>query len=558
MDKKTNIIVFFILAFLVGISCYGIFSLNFLNDEWLQLGYVTGKGIFALYADKLTVLDILLGKGRFLGGIINNIFLYFFQDSPSPFAVFGFVFHLINSYLVYILTKEMTGKKMIAFITACVFSVPSTAHQAVSWLAATTQTLGGMTFVFLSLITGIKGLKKNNIGITFASWVLAYIAFLFKESSFFVFPLLFFLPLLIPNKRKNYFNIRYMTLFIPLIIFGLYKMIEFFNAPTGTLFSTSSLAYIGKSFVNMVFYPLVTLGHFFIPFRFMLRLSITFGSYYYSFLAGATESNRAASVIVADLLSIIISFAIVLAVFYIFLRRKQFQKSLWLAFFWYVLSFIPMAVFLPERNTSYLESRYLYFSYFPVAYIISLLMLEVKAIVETKFKNIKIAWGVLVIILSLFLWKQIVLMQREIQQNIVYGNDIVNSMKAIHSLYPSLPDKPIFLVEGDRNYYYAKINLPYQVGVGYMMALTFRDSPMIPKEIMTLSYFSKYSDYGYKEFGEKAFGFFGNREDLLNFFRNNPDVSTDQVVALYYHGYTGELIDQTEIVRKFIETNKNI
>lgn len=545
-----NIIIFCLLAILVSIACYQIFSLGYLNDEWLQLGYVHGVGLFAGFSDKLSLPAILMGKGRFLGGMLNNLFLYYSGENPMPFAIFAIMFQIINSYLVYLVTKEITKKQSIAILTACVFSIPAAAHQSLSWFAATTQTLGGLTFVLLSVLAAIQGLKKNNLLIHIASWILAYIAFLFKESSFFVFPLLLILPDVMPVHVKLAHTKQRLFVAFLCILFGIYKILQFF----GTTAPNTSV--VSKALLNMVMYPLISFGQFFIPFRFMLRFSLAFAPYFYSFMAGATESNQAASVIVSDMLSIIFSFVLLLILLFMLLKKKNIRKSVVFAAAWYVMSFFPMAVFLPERNTSYLESRYLYFAFFPVALIMGIILYEIKNWLASRLNSTKTAWGITILLLSLFLYKQITLVQREIRQNIAYGAATKAAMTAIRSLYPTLPDKPIFLVEGDKKFYYANINLPFQEGAGYMLALTFMDYPAISNELLGINYLAKHEAQGYKEVGNKGIGYFWDRNDLLKFFQDHPNISADQIVGMYYYGFTGKLVDTTSPVREFVDTHR--
>lgn len=549
--KLRTFAIFCLLAFLVIITCYPLFFLGYLNDEWLQIGYVRGVGVFAGFSDKLSVLEILMGKGRFLGGMINNVFFYYFVDNPMPFVMFAVVFQLINSFLVYLVTKEITKKQSIALLTACVFSIPAAAHQALSWFAATTQTLGGLTFVLLAVLASIRGYKQKNVKVHVLSWILAYIAFLFKESSFFVFPLLLILPYVIPIKiERSHTNIRRFIALL-FVLFGAYRIIKFFGAGI-------SVPVIGKALLNMVMYPLISFGQFFVPFRFMLKSSLAFASYFYSFMAGATESNQAASVIVSDMLSIMLSFVLLLILTYLYAKKNYLRKYIIFAATWYVMSFFPMAVFLPERNTSYLESRYLYFSFFPIALICGIVLCEIKDRFAFRLGNARIAWAITVLLLSLFLYKQMTLVQREIHQNIAYSSDIRSAMVSIRSLYPRLPNKPIFLVEGDKKYYYANINLPFQEGGGYMLALTFRDYPVIPKELLGSIYLAKHEEQGYKEIGNKGYGYYWNRSDLLEFFRGHPDISTNQIVGMYYYGYTGKLVDTSVSIQEFIDAHRTL
>lgn len=556
MRDKTNYLIFFVITILVVFSCHRIFNLGFLNDEWLQLGYVRSLGLLAGYVNVLSITDIFMGKGRFLGGIINNAFLYFFDSNPLPFAIFAFVFHIINSFLVYLFIKELTQKKNIAAISAFIFCIPASAHQAISWLAASVQTIGGMTFILAAVLSGLYGIKQKKTELTLLAWIFGYIAFLFKESSFFVFPILLFLPFFTRKKSERKKNYKRLLILIPIAIVGCIKIIQFFGIGSKSFISQNEIHVLSKALFNMIFYPFVSLSQFFIPFRFMLQLSFEFSSFFYSFLARADETNQSVSVVVSDMLSIIISFLLILFALFIYIRNKKIRIYIHFCLIWYVLSFIPMAIFLPERNTSYLESRYLYFSFFPIAFIIGIYAEEAAVIFGRLFKKKVIGWIIVGLVLSMFIYKQMTFMYREIEKNIAYADNIKHVMREISDLYKTLPDKPIFLVEGDKKFYYANMSLPFQEGEGYMIALTFRDRPVMPKELLGISYLAKHESQGYQEIGNKGFGFFRDRDDLLSFIRDHPQISTNQIIGMYYYGFIGNLIDTTASVRIYIEENR--
>lgn len=554
--KKINIYIFFILTFLVAISCYRVFSLYFLNDELLLMGAVRAGGIFVGYAHVKTVVEILLGNGRVLGGLLNNTFFYFFHDNPMPFAIFAVVVHLLNSYLAYVVAKKITNNGHIAFIAACVFSVPAAASQAISWFAATTQTLGGMTFVFLSLLAAIDGINRKNTSMRILSWLLAYIAFLFKESSFFIFPLLLVLPYVAVSKIQSIHWKKYLLFFTPLFALGMYKIMQFFGIGANQLLYSESLTKIGKALFNMWFYPLVSLGQFFIPLRYMLKIAPAYARFNYGFMANVTADNPIASVLVADMISITLSFLFTVILIYIFIKNKQLHKSMLFSFCWYVLSFVPMAVFLNERNTSYVESRYLYFSYFAVAMMVGFIFDELRRIIEMVLKNKIAAFIITYGILALFIYKQVTLMQREINQNVVYGNDIKVAMLAVRSTYPILPNKPIFFVEGDRDFYYPNNPMPFQLGTGYMLSLTLISNSNIPKELFRDSFLWHFFDQGYREIGNKGFGYYWNKKDLLELFKTNNGISVDQLVGIYYYGNDRRVRDITPSIKEFVLINR--
>ncbi|MFZ2025199.1 MAG: hypothetical protein WAV51_02885 [Microgenomates group bacterium] len=555
--KKLNVVVFIILAFLVGVSCYRVFSLYFLNDELLLLGAVQGDGILVGYAHSKTLFDILLGNGRFLGGILNNISFYFFKDSAIPFAVFTLVIHTLNSYLAYLVAKKITKNDHIAFITACVFSVPATANQAISWFAATTQTLGGMTFVFLSILASVKGYTDKKRMWQIVAWIFAYIAFLFKESSFFVFPLLLLLPSFITVKAPRIQWKKYVYILTPLLILGGYKILQFFGIALNQLQNGESLLKIAKALFNMGFYPLVSLGQFFVPLRFMLRIAPAFSKFNYGFMENVAVDNPINSVLVGDLVSVILSFGFIIFMIYIYAKHKPFQKGMLFSLCWYILSFVPMAVFLNERNTSYVESRYLYFSFFPVAMMVGFFLTALRIKIETVMKNRVIAYMVVYSILAVFLYKQITLLQREINQNVLYGSGIKIAMSAIRGSYPTIPNKPIFYVEGDRDFFYPNNPLPFQLGTGYMLSLTFMSNPVIPKELFKESYLWHFFDQGYKEIGNKGFGYYWNKKDLVELFKTNKDISVDQLVGIYYYGNDQRVRDITSSITEYVLINQD-
>jgi len=554
--KNFDLIVFLILAFIVGISCFGMFSLNFLNDEWIQMGNIYGSGIFAEFTQNISLIEVLSGKGRLFGGLLNNIFLFFYWHNPIPFAVFGIVFHTVNCFLVYLVIREFTGKKWLAFLTAAVFCVPATAHQALSWLAATVQTVGGMTFVLLSVLSAIHGYKTKDNRFNIASWILAYIALLFKESTFFVFPILLLLPYFLLPKASNSFRwIKILVLFLLFAVFGYMKFIFFWQTPKELMLSSDLFYALLRSGMNFVLYVLVSLGQFFIPFPFMLRLAPMFTRSVYPYIVNASEGSQVVNIIVTDLLSITASFGIILFLAYIYAKRLYARKSIVFALLWFILTFGPISVFLYYRNYSYIESRYLYFSFFAVAMIVGIITEEVMNIFRSIFKNKMIALSITMILFSMFLYKQVTLLRRDIRQNILYGNDITFIMTEVKNVFPVIPTKPIFFVDGDRTFFLADTHLPLQLGPGYMLMLAYAPSPSISKDLLKKTYLGRLTDQGYQEIEGKGYGYFYEKDKLLQLFQSNKELSPDQIVGMYYFGNDRRLTDITEEVRDYIKTN---
>ena len=554
--KKPRLFIAAIIISIVIFSCHGVFSLYFLNDELLQMGAVQKFGILTGYLHVKTLVSILLGNGRVLGALLNGLFFYFFKDSAIPFALFTIVIHTLNSYLAYLVAWKLTKNKNIAFITACVFSVPAAASQAFAWFGATTQTLGGMTFVLLALLLGIQGINEKKQSLRLLAWLFAYIAFLFKESSFFVFPLILLLPYVIKTKVETVYWRKFAVITIIVLFFGIYKAFDYFGIPNVGSITPQTTTVVSKAVFQMGYFPLVSLGQFFIPPEFMHRFAPTFAKFNYTFMVNTTADDLATKVIVADLVSITLSFIFLILIMIIYLRKPNYRKEIMFIAGWYVISFAPMAVFTYQRGTSYIESRYLYYSYFPVAMMIGYIMNEIRIYLELYVKRRSITHVIIYALLAIFIYKQIQLIQRSINENMAYGNDIKIAMSTIRNTYSTIPNKPIFYVEGDRKYFFDNNVLPFKLGSGYMLLLTFQNYPQISIDLIGENYLSKFFDQGYKEIGEKGFGYYWNKKDLFELFKANKDLSVEQVIGIYYYGNDQRVRDITQEIRSEIILNQ--
>ena len=470
-----------------------------------------------------------------------------------PFVVFGIAFHLVNSYLVYLVTLEISGKNRMAIITAAVFSVPATAHQALSWLAATVQTVGSMTFVLLSVLIAIRGIKTKNIRFRVASWIVAYVALLFKESSFFVFPILLVLPYFINTKIIK--RIRWIPMLggiLLLFVIGYTKFIFFWRIPNSeSLLPQTVIAFL-RSGINFIWYPLVSLGQFFIPSQFMLRLSAAFLHSVYPSLKNLTDGNQIVIFIVTDLISILASFLLILSQIYIYVKRGYFRKYLLFTAIWYVLTFGPISVFLYNRNNSYIESRYLYYSFFAIAMIVGIIIEEFISQLYSFFKNKSVVVVLTIVVFSVFMVKQVNLLQREIRQNIIYGKDINFVMTEVKKVFPKIPAKPIFYVDGDRTFFLTNTHFPLQLGPGYMLMMAYTPSPNASKDLLGVNYLCGLTDQGYMEVNGKGYGYFFDKDKLLQLFQTDKGLSVDQIVGMYYYGNDRRLIDTTQSIREYV------
>jgi hypothetical protein len=533
MAKKIQIILLFVLAILLSLIAFSqLTKLFFVSDEFLQLGTIRYYGQFAGLIDK-PPLRLLLGDWRPLGTIITNTFLYFFQLNTLPFIMYIYVVHVLNIILAGILVYRLTKNLTITAVTAFCFALPTTGLQALSWLAAGVQTLGNQFFILLALHMALTGIEKRSLRYTVLAWAIGYIAFLFKETAFFVFILLAILPWLVKSKT-SYLKKPIIILSACMALFsvGIYKLLPIFI--TGHGFQPDNVQKLLKIAWHLWYYPLVSLGQFFIPFRFLSRAGLTLLPFLYPHAIYINEFNYVGTVIIGDLISLLVSFSIIILTVILFFSNKPYRRIIIFLFVYYVLSFVPIAVYPADRGTSYIESRLLYIPFFAVAFLIGIIFdwvgTGLSRIIHKKF----IVFGILYIIFAIFTYKQITIIQREVRQSVMYGTDIRETMTFLQQTITDIPDNPVFFIDSDRDYFYPNNKLPFQLGTGYMVMLTLESHPQIPKKLVGDAALAAYFQQGYLESNGKFFGYFWDRKSLKDAI-GTYNILPGQIVGLYYH-----------------------
>ncbi len=535
-------------AALIGIAFRQLPRLYFLNDEFLQLGSVIYNGTL-IGIQKYSLVQLLVGTGRPAGTLINNIFLTFFQDNTLPFVIFAYTVHWMNTVLMFFLLYRLTKNKWIAWFGGLFFSLPAVAQQALSWFAATTQTLGGMLFILLSLHCLLYAIENRSKTLVVCSWILGFISFLFKESGFFIFPLLLFLPMLKANAVQKRPRILEGIVLSSILVFGIYKTLSFFHIQTINFTFILKNYAIQKAISNMFYYPLVSLSEVFIPFRFLLRIGPRFMLFFYPSLNGSKNIEYVGTVIGGDMIATTISLCVCMLISWIYITNKDKRKVIAYGVFAYVVSFWPAAVFLPDRNTSYVESRYFYLSLLGLSILFGITVNSIKEYFQGVLKHKVIASAIVIIALSIFLMKQISVIQREVRQNIMYGDAIRATMALLRSSVSVLPEHPVFYIDSDRDYYFTNNKLPFQLGTGYMMFLALRDRPQIPGRLVGDLWLWKYFEEGYDR--DSGVGYFWNRDHLRDAV-TKYNIQREQLVGIFFNSKNDTLMDISESVRSQI------
>ncbi len=123
---------------------------------------------------------------RPLATMINTVLYHLFGLSPAAFHTFNILLHILNTYLVFVLFKQLRFAQLGAGLAALIFLVHPVQAESVSYVAGLPDVLSAC-FILLGLII----FTKNNNSITHFGLIImvTILALLSKESGVVLFPL---------------------------------------------------------------------------------------------------------------------------------------------------------------------------------------------------------------------------------------------------------------------------------------------------------------------------------------------------------------------------------
>ena len=128
----------------------------------------------------------------------------------------------------------------------------------------------------------------------------------------------------------------------------------------------------------------------------------------------------------------------------------------------------------------------------------------------------------------------------------------MHAVVAMKKVWPTLPDKAIVYIEGDRFYYHPTLKIPFQLGPGFMMMVLYYNTGKIPKELIDSWYLLSVQEEGYKVSGNKAFGYFYEINALKDIYAHNPKLKQEQLVGMHYDSTQEKFIDITAQIQSEI------
>ena len=515
------------------------------QDEWQTLGHnlSEGIGVFTRYASPF---QLLLGEQRPLAGILNLFFLGYFKFTVVPIFLFGAVLHIVNSFIVYFLTRKLTGNTFIGILASLFFSLNSISHQAITWASAV-NTIPSTTLILLSILFYLKyldGKKKKFLHFSFFGTVLSLF---FKETALFLFilyPFLYFLY----KKNVNiatFIRDHLLLLSYGFLVVGVRLAEIFLRSENVAGFVKGSENFIESVIFHSILYPSSSLFQIFIPPLDLYSITSTITTMQYKFLVGSPLKDLVAQSIVADMVSILGSMAILGLLVLIAYRYKNkvTNRSILFGLAFLLLSFLPYIVI--HRESSYLSSRYFY-----VGAVGAGILFGYVVYFLTNF-NKYLKWGVLFLVF-LYLFHHASIIRNDIDYQVKLGNERETVLNGIRELKPTLDNKTVFYVTSDKEYY-GPITNPFQNGLGYVLEVWYYDSGKIPKEFLSENFLWDLGTEGYKELGDKGFGYFQDIDKMVAEMQKSK-LKADIAHAFFIRSSDSKVLDITSEIRARIST----
>lgn len=560
--RNKHVIWFSVVALFFVFLSYGknINHLYFSSDEWIYMGGVRTDGIFQLL-NKFSFWDLLVGKGRPLGTLTQNILYQYFPYKTLPFVYIGLFFHFLNSLLVFSLVRRMTKSWLPAWITGLLFVSSSSYYQVFSWIACLIEIPISTFFVLLSLYTLDNFLTNNKTVTGLLFLCFSYVSFLFKDVTIymFLFPVCAFFIHFIRTKKFTHGQLLILLISLGFfVVLSLPRFIHTGESTVPTIGSTETkLTLTAKSFIDTGLYPVIGITQQIIPYRLMSRLSGSFLSIeYYSILQYIKNTDTIANMIIADMLSISISVIIFFVLTYLTFKQRKllFFYLFWIAF--YFLQFIPIVLYSYRQN-SYMESRYMYVSAIAVSAMIASGLSSLIVLLSKSKKVGGLVTGIVIVLVVIFCLKQASITNGEVNAIVYNQQDIKGLTEQMRATLQYVPNKPILFIGGSKDYYfYPGHKTPFQLGTGYISMILYYDKGVVPSKLIQDDFLIKFGEEGYKEVGTQAFGYFWNKEKLLEEYKANPNLSLNQVIAYEYDGQTKRLIPITDSLKTYIKENR--
>ena len=149
-----------------------------------------------------------------------------FGLDPLPFHLFNIVLHLLNTWLVFILAEQLSGKKVTAVVVSLLFAVHPMHVESVAWISERKDVLYTL-FYLLSLLTYLRYLSSGYGAKQYITCLLLFAASLLSKSAAVTLPVLL---IAIDVYKGRKINLRSLSEKIPFfalsVLFGILAILS--------------------------------------------------------------------------------------------------------------------------------------------------------------------------------------------------------------------------------------------------------------------------------------------------------------------------------------------
>lgn len=536
-----NNLIYILLAAVIAGGFWDLTKTFYQQDEWYGLGDILANGSKAIFLHTHP-WQIILGQGRIFSDALVYFLIGQFPFNIIPVAIFATSFHTINAILVFILAKMLTQKTLPSFLGAVFFAFNGVSFGAVTWPASGTGTLPATTLVLLAIIFFWQFVQTQKAKWLFFTFLCLYFSLYLKEIGVFLF---LFLPLFhliffkIPWKK--FFRYYWSFLLFCFLTVGL-AIIWFQSIPIQKdLFLTGvSPNYLTTISLRAIFYPLTSFSLVYVPAGPSFELAKRFTWSYYPFFPPELYDLVAQSPVL-DMMAISLTLILGFILFDLF-RKSDVNIKRQVIFFSLFLAGTFLPYIIIGKTGAYLENRYYYLAAAAGGVLLTLAS-------QKLLKIVKISPVSFYTILIFFILIHANVVRGEVKKQEHLAKERINIFTAIETIKPSLSEKSVFYVTGDRNFYVGEGNpLPMQQGMGYSLLVYYFAKEKAPKELISLvdeHFLWEINGQGYKEVEGAGFGYFWDF-DKLSVLVKNKKIDIQDITILFYDSKSRKVIDKSK------------
>ncbi len=533
----------FIIITLVGVlfSYQYLFQTFFAMDEWsFWMQYLKYGPFYTITSAGPTTA--FTGGIRFGLALTNDIYFSLFGLSITPWHFSFLALHLLNIFLVYKVLRKFKLMPFSAFLASFFFAIASAGQEAISWPAAGFQILGSTPFILLTILLTMNFIDSKKKKYLVLAVITSYLSFLMRPTGIVTAGLIVILIFLF-YKRPNVLKIPKFVMILGsgVVLLGLFRLFTEYG---------DKIEILLKGGFNVIFYPLVSLSHIFIPLRLMFRISDSFINFYYPLVSKDPNVSTISHLIVGDFISVVISIFILILIFILYRSVGKFEKKVIVfGLLFYFLQFFVIALFYTDRGgLSYLEPRHMYLPVIGVAIIFGVFFNKLIEKYKTTKSMRKYIYILVFVLFGLWLCKEMTITRREVLFQAIDDIAIKKTWESLQAVKTPNSKKVIVYQTSDRSYFYPDFHLPFKIRAAYMLPLAFNGKPFVDKcQLGKLNFNNTYN-----ECNGTQFGYFTEMEELVPLIKSKK-IDKNNVIGLHFVDGSYEFKDTTGETQNIIK-----